>query len=38
VHLSLRVGPGTTELRWGVVVGPGPTVYVATGRALARPE
>lgn len=38
VHFERSVAPGTTRLRFGVVVGPGPTVYVATGRTLARTE
>lgn len=36
VHFERSLADGTTLLRVGMVVGPGPTVYVATGRVLAR--
>lgn len=38
VHFDRSLAPGTTHLRIGVVVGPGPAVYLATGRVLARAE
>ena len=36
VMLTLELGPGTTDVRWGLVIGPDGQVLTATGRIAER--